>query len=79
MFSYRMREVKVTQSCLTLCDPMDYTFQGILQAKMLEWVAVHISRGIFPTQGSNSGLPHYRWILNQLSHEGSPIACVRAF
>ena len=27
---------------------------------------------IFPTQGSNSGLPHCRWILYQLSHKGSP-------
>ena len=33
-------EVKVTQSCLTLCDPMDYTIHGILQARILEWVAV---------------------------------------
>ena len=32
-------KVKVTQSCLTLCDPMDYTVHGILQARMLEWVA----------------------------------------
>ena len=29
-------------------------------------------QGIFPTQGSNSGLPHCRWILYQLSHQGSP-------
>ena len=29
-------------------------------------------RGIFLTQGSNPGLPHYRWILYQLSYEGSP-------
>ena len=29
-------------------------------------------RGIFPTQGSNPGLPHCRWILYQLSHKGSP-------
>ena len=29
-------EVKVTQSCLTLCDPMDYTVHGILQARILE-------------------------------------------
>ena len=29
-------------------------------------------RGIFPIQGSNSGLPHSRWILYQLSHQGSP-------
>ena len=28
-------------------------------------------QGIFPTQGSNPGLPHCRWILNQLSHKGS--------
>ena len=30
-------------------------------------------QGIFPTQGSNPGLPHCRWILYQLSHKGSPI------
>ena len=29
-------------------------------------------RGIFPTQGSNPGLLHCRWILYQLSHQGSP-------
>ena len=29
-------------------------------------------QGIFPTQGSNPGLPHYKWILYQLSHQGSP-------
>ena len=28
--------------------------------------------GIFPTQGSNPGLPHCRWIFYQLSHKGSP-------
>ena len=37
-------KVKVTQSCLTLCDPMDYTVNGILQARILEWVAVRILR-----------------------------------
>ena len=31
-------------------------------------------RGIFPTRGSNPGLPHCRWILYQLSHQGSPHA-----
>ena len=29
-------------------------------------------QGIFPTQGSNPGLPRCRWILYQLSHKGSP-------
>ena len=33
------------QSCLTLCDPMDYTVHGILQARILEWVAVPFFRG----------------------------------
>ena len=38
-------KVKVTQSCLTLCDPKDYTVHGILQARILEWVAFPFSRG----------------------------------
>ena len=44
-------EVKVTQFqttlqlYLTLCDPMDYTVHGILQARILEWVAFPFSRG----------------------------------
>ena len=32
-------KMKVSQSCLTLCNPMDYTVHGILQARILEWVA----------------------------------------
>ena len=57
----------VVQLCLTLCDPMDCTppgstvhgdspSMGILQARILEWTAMP-SSGIFPTQGSNPGLP----------------------
>ena len=117
---------------MTLCDPVYYTIHGILQARILEWIACPFSRGssqplekipevllydplilerrlgvktwalspalqvyslpaelqgklkntgmgslsllqgIFPTQGSNPGLPHCRWILYQLSHRGSP-------
>ena len=38
-------KVKVTQLCPTLCDPMDYTVHGILQARILEWVAFSFSRG----------------------------------
>ena len=45
---------------------------GILQARILERVAFPFFRGIFPTQGSNPGLPHCRLILDQLSHNGSP-------
>ena len=45
----------VIQSCLTLCDPMDWAFQsplsmGILQARILEWVAMPFSSGL-PNQG----------------------------
>ena len=38
-------ETKVAQLCLILCNPMDHTVQGILQARILEWVAVSFSRG----------------------------------
>ena len=38
-------KVQVTQSCPALCDPMDYTVHGILQAIILEWVAFPFSRG----------------------------------
>ena len=104
--------MKVAQSCLTVCDPVDYTVHGILQARILEWVAFPFSRGssqsrdrakvsliaggfftswatgkpkntemgslallqeIFPTQESNRGLLHCRWILYQLSYQKSSI------
>ena len=47
------------------------TVHGILQARILEWVAFPFSR-IFPTQGSSPGLLHCWRILYQLSHKGSP-------
>ena len=37
------REVKVTQSCPTLCNPRDCTVHGILQDRILEWVAFPFS------------------------------------
>ena len=37
-------KVKFTQSCLTLCDLMVYTVCGILQARILKWVAFSLSR-----------------------------------
>ena len=90
---------------------MDYTVHGILQARILEWVAIlspadlsdpgiqpgspalqadslpaepqskpkntgvgslSLLQRIFPTQESNWGLLHCRWILYQLSYQGSP-------
>ena len=65
-------KLKVAQSCPTLCDPMDYIVHGILQARILKWVAFAFSKGIFPTQGSNTGLPPCRCILYYLNHKGSP-------
>ena len=65
-------KVSVTQ----LSDPMDCSLlgssvHGILQARILEWVASPFSRGIFPTQGSNLRLLH-RWVGSlPLSHQGS--------
>ena len=41
----RIVVVKVAQSCSILCDPMDYTVHGILQPRILEWVAFPFSRG----------------------------------
>ena len=36
--------MKVAQPCLTLCNSVDYTVHGILQARILEWVAFPFSR-----------------------------------
>ena len=55
-------------SCPTLCNPMNYTVHGILQVRILEEIAIPFSRGIFPTQRSNPGLLHCRWILYRLGH-----------
>ena len=41
---WHISEVKITQSSPTLCDPMNYTVRGILQARVLEWVAFRFSR-----------------------------------
>ena len=71
-------EVKVSQSYSTLCDPMDYTVHGILQARILEWVAFPFPRESFQPRGSNQGLLHCRWILYQLSYQGR-ISCGWAF
>ena len=38
-------QVKFAKSCPTLCDHMDYVVHGILQARILEWVAFPFSRG----------------------------------
>ena len=42
-----LSEVKVAQSCPTLCDPIDCIVHGILQARIMEWVAFPFSRGSY--------------------------------
>ena len=59
-----------------LCDPMnqsslDSSAHVILQAKILEWVAIPFSRGSPLPRGSNPGLLCWRWIIYHLSHQGS--------
>ena len=72
--------VWVTQSCLTLCDPVDYSPPGssvheILQAR--KRVGCHsLHQGIFPAQGLNLGLPHHWQISYRLNHQGNPPARV---
>ena len=64
----------VTQLYLTLCDPMDCSppdssAMGILQAKILGWVAMSSSRASSqPRHTSPVCLQHCRWILYLLSH-----------
>ena len=54
-YMYLSLKVKVAKLCLTLCDPMDYrlpgsSVHGILQARILEWVAITFSRGSFQSR-----------------------------
>ena len=67
----------VTQLCLTLCDPMncsppDSSVHEDSPGKNTGVGCHALLQGIFPTQGSNPSLPHCRWILYHLSHQGSP-------
>ena len=67
-------KVLVAQSRLTLCNPRNYSpsgssVHGILQARILEWVAISFSSGFFSTQGLNLGLLHCRQILYCLRHQ----------
>ena len=63
--------LKVTQTCQTLCDPIDYSPWNS-PGQNTRVGSLSFLQGISPTQGSNPGLPHCRQILCQLSHQGSP-------
>ena len=77
LFNMSESESEVAQSCPTLCDPMDCSLpgsslHGILQARVLECVAIFLLQGIFLTQGSNPGLLLCRQTLYQLIHKEGP-------
>ena len=68
----------VAQSRPTLYNPMDSSppgssVHGDPPGKNTGVGCHALLWGIFPTQGSNPGLPHFRWILYHLSHQGSPL------
>ena len=66
-------KVKVAQLCLTFCDPTDCMYSPWNSPGQNTGVgSLSLLQGIFPIQGLNSGLPHCRQILYQLSHKGSP-------
>ena len=70
----------VTQSCPTLCDPMDCSPPDCSPllcpwgfSRQVPWSGPHaFLQGIFSNLGLNPGLPHCRWILYHLSHRGNP-------
>ena len=69
--------MKVAQFCLTLCDPLGLYSPCNSPGQNTGEGSLSLLQRIFPTQGSNRGLQHCRWILYQLSNQGSP-AEVRA-
>ena len=71
----------VAQSCLTLCDPMDCSLPGSSvhgdsPGKNTGVGCQALLQGIFPTQGSNPGLPNCRWILYHLRCREAPVVAL---
>ena len=71
-------------SCVQLCDPMDCSppgssVHGDSPAENTGVGCHAFLQGIFPNQGSNPGLPHYRRILYHLSHQGTPYMCTYVY
>ena len=55
----------------TGCSPPGSSVHGISQARILEWVAICSTRGIFPTQGSNASILHWQAGSLPLNQQGS--------
>ena len=72
-------EVKVAQSCPTPCNPVDYTVNGILQVRILEWLAVPFSRGSSQPR-DRTQVSHIAGRFSyQLSHREAPFTLQKAF
>ena len=70
-------ESEVTESCLTLRDPMDCSLtassvHGIFQARILECVAISFSRGFFPSPEIKPGSPTLQSDYFPLDPPGKP-------
>ena len=68
--------VNESESCLVMCNCLQphgiYSLRNS-PGQDTEVGSLSLLQGIFPTQGSNPGLPHCRWILYQLSHNILPL------
>ena len=65
-----------TYSSILGCSPPDSSVHGDSPSKNTKVSSLSLLQGIFLTQESNQGLLHYRWILYQLSYEGTPVTQV---
>ena len=73
-------ESDVTQSCLTLCDPMacsppGSSIHGIFQARILEWIAIFFARGFFRPRDQTqvfhiAGRLFTHWARRESQHQG---------
>ena len=73
--------VLVSQLCPTFCDPMDYSLpgssvHGILQARILKWIAILFSRRSSSPRDQIQNSCIAGKILYHLSHQRSPYMCV---
>ena len=65
--------MKFVQSCPNLCNPIEYTVHGILQARILEWVAFLFFRGSSQPRDQTLVSCMAGRFFNQLSHKGNPL------
>ena len=72
IYIYIYMKLKVAQSCPDFLQPHGLYRPWNSPGQNTGVGSLSLLQGIFPTWGSNPGLLHWRWILYQLSHKGSP-------